>query len=264
MNRPTLRQLTVLGLLLLLPALVGCKKLKARDELNKGVRAFKGGDIVKAVEHFKVSIENDPELLNAQLYLATAYASEFVPGATSDKNRQIAEIAIKEFTKVLDTDPKHSTALTHIASIYFGLQDFEKAKEYRRKLIEIDPKNPEHYYSIGVTNWTLTFAERMKLRTRLGIQATPDEPLPRRAISGLADTNAELVEEGVEALEKALEINPLYLDAITYLNLMYREKADIVPLEEREQYLVLADEWFEKRKQAEAELKREAGQAPAS
>ena len=53
----------------------GCNKLKARDLLNKGVNSFKNGQSDAAIEFFKQAKEADPELLNARLYLATAYAS---------------------------------------------------------------------------------------------------------------------------------------------------------------------------------------------
>jgi HEPN domain-containing protein len=73
----------------------------------------------------------------------------------------------------------------------------------------------------------------------------PDVPLPRRSLQQLADENSALVEEGSEMLEKAIEINPTYIDAITYLNLMYRQKADIVATsQEREEWLQRADEQF--------------------
>ena len=41
-----------------------------------------------------------------------------------------------------------------------------------------------------------------------------------------AEVNAT-VDEGVEALRKALEINPQYTDAMQYLNLLYREKGKL-------------------------------------
>jgi len=245
--------LTIVVIFLLLAA-TGCNKLKARDELNKGVRAYKGGEFESAIEHFKQSIELDPELLTARVYLATAFASQFVPGSPSEQNIQFAQTAIDEFEKVLEVEPENLTALSYIASLYYGLggseqsdqgvrEFFDKAKEFRRRLIEVDPQNPEHYYSIGVIDWALAFKTNMAKRTELGLR--PDVPLPRRSLQQLADENSALVEEGSEMLEKAIEINPTYIDAITYLNLMYRQKADIVATsQEREEWLQRADEQF--------------------
>ena len=262
-------------LLLILLALVfatGCNKLKARDELNKGVRAYKGGDFETAIEHFQRANDLDPTLLNARIYLATAYASQFVPGAPSEKNKQLGEQAIQEFGKVLEVDRGNVTALAYIAQLYFGMAGaadweqarelFAKSKEYRRRLIEVEPNNPEHYYSIGVIDWTLAYRPRMQTKRDVGRR--PDEPLPPRNRRDLAEQNGAVVEEGIEALQKAVKLNDKYLDAIAYLNLMYREKADIVESpQQREELLQLADEMHERYQRLREEL-QQAPAAPAS
>src|SRR5260370_28679692 len=81
---------------------VGCNKLKARDQLNKGVQSYKNARYEDAIEHFKNSVNLDPSLLNARLYLATAYAQQYIPGADTPDNNKFAEQAIDEFKKVLD------------------------------------------------------------------------------------------------------------------------------------------------------------------
>src|SRR5437588_7380306 len=79
----------------------GCNKLKARDLLNKGVGAFKNGQADAAIEDFKQAKEADPDLLNARLYLATAYASLYIPGAPSAENTAHGSQAVAEFKEVL-------------------------------------------------------------------------------------------------------------------------------------------------------------------
>ncbi|PYV29195.1 MAG: hypothetical protein DMG22_23625 [Acidobacteria bacterium] len=73
-----------MALVVLAVGLSGCNKLKARDQLNKGVVAFKNAQYDTAIEHFKQAKELDPGLMNARLYLATAYASQYIPGARLD------------------------------------------------------------------------------------------------------------------------------------------------------------------------------------
>jgi tetratricopeptide (TPR) repeat protein len=75
----------------------GCQKLKARDELNKGIAEYKAAKYPAAVEHFKTAVELDPELPTARLYLATAYANQYVPGSQAEENLQVGESAIAEF-----------------------------------------------------------------------------------------------------------------------------------------------------------------------
>ena len=249
----------------------GCSKLKARDELNKGVRAYKAGNFETAIEHFKLANELDPTLLNARVYLATAYASQFVPGSPSEENKKLGEAAIREFERVLEADAGNVTALSYIAQIYFGMAGaagpakwedarslFEKSKESRRRLIEVQPRNPEHYYSIGVIDWTIAYTQNAKMKAQLGRR--PDEPLPPRNRRDLAEQNSAVVEEGIEVLKQAVEVNPNYLDAIAYLNLIYRQKADIVESpQEREQWLDAADDMHERYQK----LREEQQQKPA-
>ena len=80
--------LTLLAVLLVLFSATGCSKLKARDQLNKGVQSYKNAKYEEAIEHFKNAVALDPSLINARLYLATAYAQQYIPGADSPENNR--------------------------------------------------------------------------------------------------------------------------------------------------------------------------------
>src|SRR5262245_6800340 len=75
----------------------GCNWLRARDQLNKGVQAYKNAKYEEAIEHFNKSVELDPSLGVARLYLATAYFGQFVPGVDSPENIHNAEQAINQY-----------------------------------------------------------------------------------------------------------------------------------------------------------------------
>lgn len=244
----------------------GCNQLKARDQLNKGVSSYRAGQYQVAIEHFKRAVEFDPELVNAQLYLATAYSIQYVPGVDTEENLRIAELAIEEFEKVLADDPNNLDSITGIAQMYFNMKRMDEAKEFRRKQISIDPTNEEAYYAIGVIDWTLTYQPRMALKVRLGLRA--DEPFPRKEFrEELTERNNPLIDEGMENLNKAIELRPDYDDAMAYLNLLYRERADLMDTEEeREELLTIADTWVAKtldikkvRAEAEAAERARAG-----
>ena len=65
-------------------AATSCAKLQARDNLNKGVQAFRDTHYEKSVDYFKKAVELDPDLTTAELYLATAYAQQFVPNGRGE------------------------------------------------------------------------------------------------------------------------------------------------------------------------------------
>src|SRR5689334_24812826 len=137
MRRALLVLLVGSGLLLT----VGCNKLKARDNLNKGVQAYKNAKYEDAIERFKDAVNLDPSLINARLYLATAYARQYIPGVDTPENIKNAEQAIDEFKKVLDQTPAREAqvgSLKGIASLYFQMKKMDLAKDYNQKIIALD------------------------------------------------------------------------------------------------------------------------------
>src|SRR3981081_1143555 len=85
------RLLMLAGVALALLSSVGCNKLRARDQLNKGVQSYKNSKYEEAINHFQQAVELDPSLLNARMYLATAYAQQYIPGADSPDNNRMTE-----------------------------------------------------------------------------------------------------------------------------------------------------------------------------
>jgi len=240
----------------------GCNKLKARDLLNKGVANFKNGQYDAAVEDFKQAKDLDPSLLNARLYLATAYASQYIPGAPSEENVQRGNAAINEFKGVLEKDTNNLSAIDGIGSILFQMsgqpfnpQKFQESKTYHQKHIDLKPSDPEPYYWIGVIDWTLAFRGNAEMRTdynkdHINKQIKEGDPLPAAVRTQFVDKYGQLVDEGVASLQKAIQLRPDYDDAMAYLNLLYRRKADMVEsAEERASYQKQADDLVEKVKE---------------
>jgi tetratricopeptide (TPR) repeat protein len=222
------------GALLLVMGASGCDKLKARDHLNKGVNNYRNAQFQPAIMHFKEAVRLDPSLLNARLYLATAYAQQYVPGAESEENLKTAQEAIDAFQDVLKQDPGNLTAIASIAQIYFSMKKFDEAKEYNERRIKLEPNNPEPYYWIGVLDWGVCFprAQTLRMDHNLAAPKDPAHPsdlpvIPEKLRKPLADQNGPLVDEGLNALKKSLELKPNDSDSMVYLNLMYRQKAEI-------------------------------------
>src|SRR6201987_1142233 len=249
----------------------GCSKLKARDLLNKGVAAFKNGQSAVGIEDFKQAKEADPDLLNARLYLATAYASLYIPGAPSAENQARGQQAVAEFKEVLDKNADNLSAIDGIGSILFQMagqpfdpKKFEESKSYHQRHIQLKPDDPEPYYWIGVIDWTLAFRGNGEMRmdynkNNIRKQVKDTDPLPTAIRSEYASKYGQLIDEGITDLQKAISIRPDYDDAMAYLNLLYRRKADMVESkEEREALLKQADDLVDKVK----EIKQKRSEQP--
>src|SRR5438045_5314208 len=101
----SMRAILVAMLAMMALASTGCNRLKARDQLNKGVQAYKGGKYEDAIERFKNAVALDPGLGVAKLYLATAYVGQYVPGVDTPENNHNAELAIEQYQQVLQAQP---------------------------------------------------------------------------------------------------------------------------------------------------------------
>ena len=236
----------------------GCDKLKSRDQLNRGVAAYKSARYAEAIENFKTAIALDPANPNARLYLATAYMTQWIPGAESPENVQLATQAKKEFEEVLSKDPKDKVALASLASLAFNQSSslsgdeknakLDEARDWNQKLIQADPKNKEAYYSLGVIAWSKWYPVLGKTRAELGMK--PEDPGPikdKKLREELKQQYSGIIEDGIQNLNKALEVDPEYDDAMAYLNLQIRERADLAdsPDQYKEQIKV-ADDWVQK------------------
>jgi tetratricopeptide (TPR) repeat protein len=273
---PKLKQrvAVIAALLILVAGASGCNKLKARDLLNKGVNAFKNGQSDAAIEFFKQAKAADPELLNARLYLATAYASLYIPGAPSKENQARGEQAVQEFKEVLDMDPNNLSAIDGTGSILFQMagqpfdaKKFEESKTFHQRHIQLKPDDPEPYYWIGVIDWTLAFRANGEMRmdynkNNIKKQVKDDAPLPPTIRTEYVDKYGQLVDEGITDLQKAISLKPDYDDAMAYLNLLYRRKADMVAsADERNQFLKQADDLVDQVKQIKQKRAEQPQQA---
>jgi len=263
--KTTQRFVVVFAAALALLATTSCAKLQARDHLNKGVQAYKNAKYETAIEQFQQSVALDPSLINARLYLATALAQQYIPGADTPDNNKYAEQAIEQYQIVLDKDPRNINSIKGIAYLYLQMKKFDLAKEFYKKASNADPNDPEPYYSVAVIDWTQTYQPRQEERAKLGMK--PDDPLPakdKKVCAALREKNMPDVEEGIANLNKALQLRPDYDDAMAYMNLMYRERADI-QCDDKEALaadLKTADEWVDKTmatKKAKAEKQPGSG-----
>jgi tetratricopeptide (TPR) repeat protein len=276
-----LRKATLLAAALAVGALTllgtGCNQLKSRDDLNKGVAAYKNAKYSDAVSFFQEAIELDPKNPNARVYLATAYMMQWIPGAISPENVQFATKAKDEFGKVLNQDANNSVALASLASLAFNEADplpldqkmakLDEAAGWYTKLVTADPKNRDGYYSLGAIAQKKFYPALMTARVEANMK--PDDPGPlkdKKAKTELSAKYMPVIDEGVKNLQKALDIDPESDDAMAYMNLLIRERADLA--DDKDAYkkqVEEADTWLQKAldtkkaKQEKAEKKTAGG-----
>jgi TonB family protein len=184
----------------------------------------------------------DRSVIVSELNLATAYAQQYKPNVASAENQELAKKAIALFETVLVKEPQNLQALSGLASIYQSTLDHARARDLYLRLTRVDPQNPVNFYAAGSTNWILAYDKQ--------------KPLPDAERAGVID-------EGLENLAAALRLNPLYDEAMTYTNLLLREKAKLTSdAREAARLSNEANQWVEKAL-ATRRLNRPLGAGPA-
>lgn len=229
MNRPariTAFAVTLAGMVL---TMSGCNQLAARDQLNKGVEAYKSAHYEEAIGHFQKATQLDPKLPMAKTYLATALAQNVVPGLETPENMKNAMQAVDLFKEVLDKDPNDINSIKQIAGIYYSVKKTDDAKTWQKKVLEKDPHDPEAAYTIGVIDWDLAHKNVLSVlgSANLNDDGNGNSKAPKKVMDELKTKNGALVDEGLQYLNQAVANRQNYDDAMAYLNLIYRRKADV-------------------------------------
>jgi tetratricopeptide (TPR) repeat protein len=224
--------------LLSVTALAGCNKIKSKQETKRGNEYLKAAQYQSALAAYQEALRLDPTETRLNKHIGIAYMGLYQPGSKHPKDLEYAQKAIDHLkayahaypddkktleylismylnterfddainfyqNEVLKRDPRDSKAMQSLAMLYFKKGDFDNGVLWLKKRLEVEGNNPEVYYLIGVQAWDRSYN-------------FPDlDPALR----------AKIVEDGLAALNKALELKPDYFEAVSYINLLYREKA---------------------------------------
>ena len=265
--------------LLAVTALSGCNKIKSKQEIKRGNEFLKASQYQTALAAYEEALRLDPGETKLNKHIGIAYMGMYQPGSKHPKDLEFAQKAIDHLklyvaaypddkkaleylvsmylntdryddaiafyqNDLLKRDPKDSKAMQSLAMLYFKKGDFDNGVLWLKKRLEIEGTNPEVYYLIGVQAWDRSYNY-------------PDVDLELRS---------RIVEEGLQALNKAVELKPDYFEAISYINLLYREKAKMEtdPVKKQE-YTDTANQYLQQaldmRKAAQEKAKAEAAQA---
>jgi hypothetical protein len=121
-----------------------------------------------------------------------------------------------------------------------------------------------------VIDWAIAYRGNTEMRAdynkaHINKQVKDTEPLPPDVRTAYTQKYSPLVDDGIASLQQAIKINPEYDDAMTYLNLLYRRKADMVESSaERDALTKQADDLLDKVKEIKQKRAEQLEQKPAS
>lgn len=256
-----------------LPLVGGCNKVQARAELKKGNEQYANEAYKRALAHFRKGLELDPAATFAWRSVGLSALALYHPGDESDENVDYAKTAIDAFEKYLKDFPKDEKVRDYLMSTYVNAQMYDQALAYLDAQIQKRPDDPNLAGSkVRLLVQAGRFDEAWNLAMKQSGPAAPEAlysvgvAIWDKAYRDPALDNAtkeSIVDQGLAALKKALDLKPDYFEAMAYYNLLFREKAKVtLDPEKAQEYTALADRWLEKaialRKKAEEEAARQA------
>jgi tetratricopeptide (TPR) repeat protein len=234
------RKLLLLASIAALAVTPGCSfinKLKAKDNLNEGVRDFNKGRYESARERFHRALELNPDNANAQLFYARAVNALFDQNLTEDLGTE----TLRAYQVIIDSNPDDTkavdTALSFRARIFEQMAgiDNSRAEEYKQHQREAllaranlpiaDSKaKAAVYYTIGQGYWAECYHGLSKRYLKM-VPGKPQEQLPIPP-----DVQAKmrpLIKNAHLYLQKAIEEQADYANAWIYEKLVYMEELKI-------------------------------------
>ncbi|HOW36413.1 MAG TPA: tetratricopeptide repeat protein [Candidatus Omnitrophota bacterium] len=110
-----------------------------KELYGQGMKFFEQGDYQKAIELLEKVVQMDPNFAAGYNSLGLAY---------KESNANPAEL-IWYFKAAVDIDPKFAEAYDNLGKAYYGMGNFDKAEEYCKKALEINPLWGSAEFSLG-------------------------------------------------------------------------------------------------------------------
>ncbi|HWG19499.1 MAG TPA: tetratricopeptide repeat protein [Terracidiphilus sp.] len=201
----------------------------AGDEVNNGVLAYRAARYDEAIAHFRAALQLNPEQPFVRAYLATALAQNIVPGLDTPDNIKLADESIALFKDYLVDHPHDVNSMKQIAGIAYSINKLDEARDWQMKVLAEDPRDAEAAYTIGVIDWQQAHQNALRALQAAGFNDDGEGNIsaPAQFFVTVKAQNADLVDEALHYLGLAVQLRPNYDDAMAYLNLVYRRKADL-------------------------------------
>ena len=243
-------------------------KVSARNAVNEGVQAFRQAHYDDAIERFEQAVTLDPDFVLARMYLAATYLQIFEPGVDTPDNVIRATKALDQYSEILRSNPNDVESLKGVAYLKLQLNNFDGARQAYAKAIALDPNDPELLYAAGVANWSMASSQIMAEKAKLDAESEYSLILSE----GCPDVRAKtltMVDSGIAMLNKAISLHKDYVDAMMYMELLYRLRADLECDNQKAYHADMkqSEDWSDRaaaarKKQAEAAVPKESQEQP--
>lgn len=210
-----------------LPVVVFNKGLACRQLMIPGARTKANAEAadcaLAAFQRLQEIAPEDPR--GEQLYTQTLFDAD-----------RFDEL-VKRYEAALQKNPADLAAINGLTQVYSRWNRWRDELRWTAKRADLTPKDAQAQYGVGVFIWNILFQYGGH-----GAQATYDPrpdpnaeqedgeknlkvPPPFAEGDIVGEERVRLADQGIEYLKRALAVRPQYRDAMTYINLLYRQKS---------------------------------------
>jgi tetratricopeptide (TPR) repeat protein len=273
-----LSRISTAALLLALVATSGgcvlVNRVRAKNALNEGARAYRDGRFSDAEERFRTAYELDPSQKNAPLFIARAIQQQYKPGVPTPENIAIGERAITEYQQILDKDPQNEDAYRAIVYLYGQMKQDDKVKQLltERASLQSVPadKRAEALVILASQQWKCSY-DITEQKENKATENKPDKVLihyKKPANEADFDKANQCATEGLRLAEQAVNLDPNNSNAWTQKTNILREKAKLAEMagdqKAKDDFSAQAQQALETQTRLAAEDKKKKEEAQAA
>ncbi len=246
----------------------GCSEVQGRRKIGEANKKYREGQYAEAAALFEEAERLVPQLPVLWLNKGFNCRQMVVPGSKSEQSvagAKCALTAFKRYQELLPQDVRGETlyvqtlfdadefetlakmyearfaknntdieAINGLVQVYGKWRKVEETLNWYEKKAELQSKDPEAQYSVGVFLWQQLFQNippefsifdpRLDPNKSASKQEKKIAPLfPSGTIA--TQQRIDYADKGISYLTRAVELRPKYHEAMTYINLLYRQKS---------------------------------------
>jgi tetratricopeptide (TPR) repeat protein len=238
--------------------LTGCDTIRARFRAREGVDLYKAGSYSSAAAKFEEASRLDPSLPILALNAGTSNLAHFrAVGSKTPEGQEAASRAIASYKRYLELRPDDTRVKAALVQTFVETGRYEDAVVFFRPATEKSPPDIEALSTLATVAAKCGKPDDAERWHRRRIEAAPDKAEGYLAFGIFVwqelhdhpqwphDKRQQKAEAAIEALKKAIDLQPAAPNAYTYTNLVYRELAASEPTEEgKRKHLEEANHYF--------------------
>jgi tetratricopeptide (TPR) repeat protein len=225
-------------LVVLVAASGGCtlvNRVRAKNALNEGARAYKDGRFADAEERFRTAFELDPSQKNAPVFIARAVQQQYKPGVQTPENLALGQKAVTAYQDILNRDPANEDAYKAIVFLYGQMKNEDKVNELlltRAKNGPTPKAKAEALTILASKQWQCSY----DITEQKDNKTTVNEPnrilikYKKPANQADFDKAQQCTAEGLKLAEEAASLDPNNPNSWSYKANLLREKMKLAEM----------------------------------